>query len=129
MTSGTPRQLLSKPRQLLKKLLSYLPSKLPTGKTQFDAFAADLIALSDFQVDETSMRFAIASMLIHAPSDSGSLSKNYFVKRLRKSAANQVASQVFQDIKAAQDATQTAGKQPEPAATSPQETTTKSAQQ
>jgi hypothetical protein len=84
---------------LLKKILSYLPSKLPVGLTEFNKFVDDIIELSGQYADRTSMEFAIASMLIHAPSHLGALSKNYFVVRLRKSAANQVASQVFQTIK------------------------------
>jgi len=90
-------------RLLLTKALSYLPTKLPVGVTEFNKFADDVIALSGQYADRDSMRFAIASMLIHAPHDKGSLSKHYFVVRLRKSAANQVASQVFQEIKALQD--------------------------
>lgn len=48
------------------------------------------------------MRFALASILIHADARHGSLPDKYFTDRLRKSAANQVSSQVFQDIKAKQ---------------------------
>lgn len=84
---------------LLKRLLSYLPSKLPVGMTELEKFIDDIIELSGKYADRDSMAFAIDSILIHAPSHSGSLSKNYFVVRLRKSAANQVASQSFQDIK------------------------------
>lgn len=88
----------------IKRLLSYLPTKLPVGTTQFDTFADDIIELSGQYADRDSMRFAIASMIIHADHKAAALSKNYFVTRLRKSAANQVASQVFQDIKTLQDA-------------------------
>lgn len=89
---------------LLKRALSYFPTQLPVGTAQFDTFANDIIALAGNYADTDSMRFAIASMLIHAPHDKGSLSKHYFVVRLRKSAANQIASQVFQEIKTKQDA-------------------------
>lgn len=107
---------------LVKRLLSYFPNKLPVGTAQFESFANDIIELSGKYADELSMKFAIASMLIHAPHDKGSLSKHYFVVRLRKSAANQVASQVFQDIKAAQEE---AAKQPKTVEdTTPKETTT-----
>jgi hypothetical protein len=92
---------------LFKRLLSRFPSRLPVGKSQYDKFESDVLDLSGRFADETSMRFALASMMIHAPSDKGSLSKNYFVVRLRKSAANQVASQVFQDIKLEQEKART----------------------
>src|ERR1700677_3822792 len=81
---------------------------LPVGKTEMQAFMDDLIQLAGNYADKTSMEFAIASVLMHAPSDKGSLSKRYFLDRLRKSAANQVASQVFQDIKEQQAAAQAA---------------------
>lgn len=84
---------------LLKQLLSYLPTKLPVGVTEFELFCDEVIELSGQYADRDSMVFAIASMLIHAPHDKGALSKHYFVVRLRKSAANQIASQAFQDIK------------------------------
>ncbi len=81
---------------------SYLPTLLPVGMTAFNAWADDIIALSGQFADRDSMRFAIASILIHTDAKHGSLPMQYFVKRLRKSAANQVASQVFQDVKEAQ---------------------------
>ena len=89
-------------RLLLKRLLSYLPTPLPVGKTAWDAFITDLIELSGQYADRDSMEFAISSTLIHADAKYGSLPKNYFVQRLRKAAANQVASQAFQDIKSRQ---------------------------
>jgi hypothetical protein len=89
---------------VLKRVMSRFPSPLPVGKSQYDKFEGDILDLSGRYADETSMRFAIASIMIHASSDKGSLSKKYFVDRLRKSAANQIASQVFQDIKNAQEA-------------------------
>lgn len=89
---------------MIKRLLSYLPTKLPVGVSEFDGFADSVLELSGNYADKDSMKFAIASMIIHADHKSAALSKNYFVVRLRKSAANQVASQVFQDIKAKQEA-------------------------
>jgi hypothetical protein len=87
----------------LKRVLSHFPTKLPVGTAQFNTFVEDVIELSGQYAEFTSMKFAIASILIHADSSKGALPKNYFVVRLRKSAANQIASQAFQEIKAAQD--------------------------
>lgn len=91
---------------LLKRILSYLPSKLPTGLSEFEAWVKSIMELTGQIADETSMKFALASILIHADAKHGSLPKKYFVNRLVKSAANQVASQVFQDIKTQQVAAQ-----------------------
>lgn len=89
------------------------PRPLPVGMTQFDTFAARIIAKAGNFADEDSMRFALASILIHADAKHGSLPDSYFVDRLRKSASNQVASQVFQDVKAKQAAALEAQKQAE----------------
>lgn len=103
---------------LLKRILSYFPAKLPVGMTEFESWADSIIELSGSYADKDSMVFAIASILIHADAKYGSLPKAYFVNRLRKSAANQVASQLFQDIKARQTkAAEEAKKQAEATAT------------
>jgi hypothetical protein len=78
--------------------------------SQFDIWSADIIALSGKYADDDSMRFAIASMIMHLGPQRSSVPKNYFVRSLRKGAANQVASQVFQDIKNKQQAAQDAAK-------------------
>lgn len=92
----------------LKRFLSYFPSNLPVGITEFDAWADSIIELSGQFASIDSMKFALASMIIHADAKQSSVPKNNFVKALRKSAANQVASQVFQDIKTKQQAEATA---------------------
>lgn len=97
-------------KSLLNKALSYLPSKLPVGMSEFEEFSNSILALSGKYADEDSLKFAIASMIIHLPAGKGSAPKNFFVRSLRKSAANQVASQVFQDIKARLEAKQQAEK-------------------
>ncbi len=88
---------------LLNRLLSYFPTNLPVGATEFDKWSDSIIELSGPYADRDSMKYAIATALIHASANVGALPKNYFVVRLRKSAANQVASQVFLDIKAKHD--------------------------
>lgn len=83
----------------LKRVFSYVPTLLPVGLSQFYTWSDSILELSGDYADKESMRFAIASMVIHLPAGKGFCSKNHFVQGLRKSAANQVASQVFQDIK------------------------------
>ncbi len=86
-------------RLLIKRLLSYVPTLLPVGLTSFYTWADSILELSGQYADKESMQFAIASMVIHLPAGKAYCSKNHFVAGLRKSAANQVASQVFQEIK------------------------------
>lgn len=101
--------------KFLLTIRSYFPTKLPVGLTAFHKWADDIATLTGPIADETSMKFAISSIVIHADAKHGSLPLQYFVRRLRKSAANQVASQVFQDVKLAQaEAAEAAKKAAEP---------------
>lgn len=92
-------------RRLLLKVLSFYPKKLPVGLTEFNAWSDEIVELTNF-ADPISLKFAIASMVIHLPANTGRVSQNHFVRGLRKSAANQVASQIFQDIKVEQETKQ-----------------------
>lgn len=85
--------------KLIKQVLSHVPTKLPVGLTEFNEWADSIIELSGNYADIDSMKYAIASNLIHLPHTKSKVPKAYFVNTLRKAAANQVASQVFQDIK------------------------------
>jgi hypothetical protein len=78
--------------------------KLPVGMKEFEEFASRIISKAGRYADEDSMKFAIATSILHADAAKGSLPDSFFLNRLRKAAANQVASQVFQDIKARQQA-------------------------
>jgi hypothetical protein len=89
-------------KRALKYLLSYLPLPLPVGKAAMNQFFDEIIALSGAFADRDSMAFALSSMIMHAGESKGCLSKQYFVRRLRKVAANQVAGQIFMDIKDSQ---------------------------
>ncbi len=86
-------------RLLIKQLLSYLPTRLPTGMTEFQKWSQDIIDLTGSLADDDSMRFAISSQIMHMGAQKDCVPKRYFVASLRKAAANQVASQVFQDVK------------------------------
>lgn len=109
---------------ILKKLLSHLPTKLPVGMTEFELFADDIIELSGPYADRDSMKYAIASNVIHMKHTVDAVPKAYFVRVLRKAAANQVASAIFQDIKIKQEeamkAAQLAAQQKQVEDTTPQ---------
>lgn len=88
--------------KIINLILSYFPSKLPVGATEFHEYADAVIELAGPFADADSMKWAIANNIIHLPSVTASKPKQYFVRALRKAAANQVASFVFQEIKAKQ---------------------------
>lgn len=92
--------------KLLKQILSLVPTPLPVGLTEFHAWADSIIELSGKFADEDSMKWALASQVIHLGPQKSKVAKNFFVRSLRKAAANQIASQVFQDVKIKQQAAQ-----------------------
>lgn len=81
---------------------SYLASPLPVGMSEFESWSNDIIELVGPIADKDSLKYAMASQLMHLDHKVSSIPKQYFVRCLRKAAANQVASQVFQNIKQAQ---------------------------
>lgn len=95
---------------LIQQIVSHIPRRLPVGATEFNKFSTRILSQSGRFADEDSMNFALASILIHADARFGYLPDRYFINRLIKSAANQVASQVFQDIKNKQIAAQESAK-------------------
>jgi len=101
--------------RLLKQILSLVPSRLPVGVSEFETWANSIIELSGEFADRDSMNFALATMVMHLGPQRSTVSKNYFVRSLRKAAANQVAGQVFQDIKERQKQAEEKRKQDEAA--------------
>jgi thiamine pyrophosphate-dependent acetolactate synthase large subunit-like protein len=83
---------------------SFFKRDLPVGATEFHKWANNIIDLGGKFADEDSLKFALASAVVHAKHDSSALPDQYFIRLLRKAAANQVASQIFQDIKVKQAA-------------------------
>ena len=92
------------------KLMSYFPSALPTGVTEFQAWADSIVDLAGLSASRDSQHQALANMIMHLPprkSDQRPTayeSKSWFVYALRKGAANQIASFVFQEIRKDMDA-------------------------
>lgn len=98
-------------KKTLAKLFQSKPRPLPVGLTEFNAFADRIIEMAGRFADDDSLKFALATSIIHADASKGSIPDKFFVERLRKAAANQVASQVFQDIKVKQAAEQQAAQE------------------
>lgn len=116
-------------RKAYLQLRSYFPRQLPVGITEFYKWSDNIIALSGNFADADSMRFALASQLIHLGAQQSSVSDQFFIRSMRKAAANQVASQVFQDIKQKQLAAQQAAAQQVEVTTPPPEVVTSDEQQ
>jgi len=93
--------------KLLKKARNFLPSAVPLGVAEFETWASDIISTYDFPNND-SVRFALATMILHSGPTAALVSKRYFALMVKAGAAKQVASQVFQDIKIKQQAEATA---------------------
>lgn len=105
------------------KLLAYYPRRLPVSVPQWDVFQARIIDIAGPMADADSMAFVIATNIINSSPERDRMPDILFVKHLRKAAAKQIASYVFQDIKAKQDtARRQAAQQAE--VTAPPETVT-----
>lgn len=103
---------------LLSRMLSFFPRPLPVGRTENDAWSSRIIAQAGNYADVDSMRFILNTAVLHMPPNKAYVSDWHFIKLLRKAAANQVSSQVFQEIKENQqkralEAQQEAAKQAE----------------
>lgn len=92
-------------KKILKNILSYFPTLIPTGLTAHNEWAKDIIDLVGPIADEESMRWVLASLVQNnLKPNKDRYSKRYFAAELRKAAAKQVASQIFFDIKERQRA-------------------------
>jgi hypothetical protein len=108
--------------KFLRKLLAYRATPLPFGVTEFEAWASDIIYLFDLP-DNDSIRFSLASTIMHYPSANkentkafAKAPKAFFGNMIRKTAANQVAGFIMQELKAKQQAEATKQKEAEEAA-------------
>lgn len=84
-------------------ILSYFPTALPTGMTEFEEWQESILSMSKVP-DNDSTRFATAVMVLHLDSTTDRKPKRYFVKALNKSAANELANAVAMGLKEKQKA-------------------------
>lgn len=89
---------MQKIKKLFKRVLGLFPQKLPIGMTDFYLWADDVIELSGLPNNE-SVVFALATMVLHLPPTACYKSKEYFIRSLLKTASNQIAHGVMQELK------------------------------
>jgi hypothetical protein len=82
---------------------SFFPSSLPQGMTEYNNWAFSIISLSKLP-DNDSTRFALGSMIMHMGSRQDVKPMRFFVKQLRKAAANEIAHSVISALKEKQKA-------------------------
>lgn len=104
--------LINKVKLIVRYLASYIPTPLPIGMTEFDAWAKDVLSLTPLP-DNDSTRFALASIIPHQKAEHYRVAKIKFVNLLMKSASNQIAGGVMHELKAKQQAAMEAAKRAE----------------
>lgn len=77
---------------------------LPIGKTQFKEWSDRIIQAACVEASERSLKFSLASMIMHLGSTEAFKEDAYFVLALRKAASNQTAHAMLEDIKQEQEA-------------------------
>lgn len=82
----------------LKKIRSFFPRALPKGGAEFDAWADDVISLAEAPNND-SVKFALATMILHMPESAAYRSNHSFVLKLKKSMSNQVAAAKMHEYK------------------------------
>lgn len=95
--------------RLYRQLLAFLPSALPFGLAEFEAWAADIIFTYNLP-DNDSSRFMLSTMIQHAGPTECDKPKRYFGRSARKAGANQIAAQIMYDLKMKRNAEEAAAK-------------------
>lgn len=89
--------------KIVKQLLGYIPTRLPIGLTEFEAWYKDIITTYDL-LDNDSIKWAVATMVLQGPPAKFRRAKSEFVHLILKGMASEVATQVMLDLKAKQKA-------------------------
>jgi hypothetical protein len=88
--------------KLIKRLLARLPSPLPVGVSEFEAWAESFNDIYDLPTqDKDSIRIVLASTIINLGSITIKKPKYHFYKTIIAASAKQVAGSVFQTIQTA----------------------------
>ena len=97
------QKLLAKLKSLIKVILSYVPTQLPVGVTAYDAWLKDITDIVGPIADEMSLQWVISNEIMRLAPGRDKISKRYFVKSLRKYAANQIAANKVLELKKKQE--------------------------
>lgn len=103
--------VLNRFKRLYKQIRGRYKSPLPTGMTAFNDWVDDIRATYWLPTEDVdSIRYTLATIIMHLKEAEAFTPKWYFVKVLRAAAAKQVAQGTFQEIKLRQQAAQVAAK-------------------
>lgn len=89
-------------KRLFRLMRSLIPTSLPKGVTEFHSWADDIIDLSGAPNND-SVKFALATNILHAGQTSAIKPKFHYILLMKKAMANQVASHIMNEAKAKQE--------------------------
>lgn len=72
---------------------------LPIGRTQFEEWSDRIISGAMVEATTDSLKFSLASMLMHLGPTEAIKEDGYFILSLRKAAVNQTAYSVMEELK------------------------------
>ncbi len=92
--------LINKIKRIINQIRGRYNSPLPTGMEEFETWVKAMINTYDLPTqDLTSIKFTLASIIMHLRPEDAEKPMLYFVKMIRAACAKQVAGQAFYDIK------------------------------
>jgi len=95
--------------RFFNQIRGFFPTRLPVGVAAFEEWTDHIMATYDMPTDSrASVQFVLASIVLHLGETVYRKPNFYFYKVIQTSAAKQVSSYVFQEIKAQQQAAATA---------------------
>lgn len=103
-------KLFAKIKLVLARIRAYFPETLPQGRAEAESWANYIISLSGLP-DNDSVRFALYVKVLHLGETDDRKPKEYFIRAMRKAAANQVVSVIINEIKEKQQAEQKAAQE------------------
>lgn len=86
--------------KIYKQVRGLFPSPLPVGVVEFDTWAASIGATYKLPTNNLdSIKFTLATLIMHSGPTVAFKPKYYFVLAIRASAAKQIAGNAFHEIK------------------------------
>ena len=96
--------LFAKSKRYFAILKGFIPGRLPVGVTEFDAWAQSILDTYPMPTsDLTSLKFTLASIIMHLGPQKAYVSKFYFYLTINAAAAKQVAGHTFYTLKKQQE--------------------------
>lgn len=98
-------------KRTIRQLVGLLPTRLPVGVEEFDAYISSLRSTYTLPtVSDEDVRYVVSSLILHLGPTAAFKPKAYFYLALQATAAKQIASHNFQQVKQRQAAAEAARK-------------------